>query len=146
MLVVGAEHLSISVYVTCGHCADTCYVLSFSIIMLNTSLHNPSVKDKPTVERFIVTNRGINDGGDLPEDLLTVRLFLSTSLYFLKFIGGLFVFYFLIRSHLFAVNSVTANQNNVVHLQPGKNRKTARAALTSMIISYIVNKNKNLKI
>lgn len=50
---------------------DTCYVLSFSIIMLNTSLHNPSVKDKPTVERFIITNRGINDGGDLPEDLLT---------------------------------------------------------------------------
>jgi len=55
-----------------GHYVDTCYVLSFSIIMLNTSLHNPSVKDKPTVERFIVTNRGINDGGDLPEDLLTV--------------------------------------------------------------------------
>ncbi|KAJ8318690.1 hypothetical protein KUTeg_003781 [Tegillarca granosa] len=27
---------------------DTCYVLSFAIIMLNTSLHNPSVKDKPT--------------------------------------------------------------------------------------------------
>lgn len=54
------------------HYVDTCYVLSFSIIMLNTSLHNPSVKDKPTVERFIVTNRGINDGGDLPEDLLTV--------------------------------------------------------------------------
>jgi cytohesin len=52
--------------------ADTCYVLSFSIIMLNTSLHNPSVKDKPTVERFIMTNRGINNGGDLPEDLLTV--------------------------------------------------------------------------
>lgn len=52
--------------------ADTCYVLSFSIIMLNTSLHNPSVKDKPTVERFIMTNRGINDGGDLPEELLTV--------------------------------------------------------------------------
>lgn len=50
---------------------DTCYVLSFSIIMLNTSLHNPSVKDKPTVERFIMTNRGINNGGDLPEDLLT---------------------------------------------------------------------------
>jgi cytohesin len=50
---------------------DTCYVLSFSIIMLNTSLHNPSVKDKPTVERFIITNRGINDGGDLPEALLT---------------------------------------------------------------------------
>ena len=25
---------------------DTCYVLSFSTIMLNTSLHNPAVKDK----------------------------------------------------------------------------------------------------
>uniref|UniRef100_A0A8C2YQ59 Cytohesin 1 n=1 Tax=Chinchilla lanigera TaxID=34839 RepID=A0A8C2YQ59_CHILA len=49
---------------------DTCYVLSFAIIMLNTSLHNPNVKDKPTVERFIGMNRGINDGGDLPEELL----------------------------------------------------------------------------
>lgn len=51
--------------------ADTCYVLSFSIIMLNTSLHNPCVKDKPSNERFIEMNRGINDGGDLPDDLLT---------------------------------------------------------------------------
>ncbi|XP_073901095.1 cytohesin-1 isoform X3 [Castor canadensis] len=49
---------------------DTCYVLSFAIIMLNTSLHNPNVKDKTTVERFIAMNRGINDGGDLPEELL----------------------------------------------------------------------------
>ncbi|XP_016097768.1 cytohesin-2-like [Sinocyclocheilus grahami] len=52
---------------------DTCYVLSFSIIMLNTSLHNPNVRDKPTVERFISMNRGINDGGDLPEELLRIR-------------------------------------------------------------------------
>uniref|UniRef100_A0A8D8QNM7 Cytohesin-1 n=1 Tax=Cacopsylla melanoneura TaxID=428564 RepID=A0A8D8QNM7_9HEMI len=49
---------------------DTCYVLSFAIIMLNTSLHNPSVKDKPTVEQFISMNRGINNGGDLPRQLL----------------------------------------------------------------------------
>ncbi|XP_043064566.1 uncharacterized protein LOC108094373 isoform X1 [Drosophila ficusphila] len=49
---------------------DTCYVLSFAIIMLNTSLHNPSVKDKPTVEQFISMNRGINNGGDLPRGLL----------------------------------------------------------------------------
>uniref|UniRef100_A0A8C1NXB6 Cytohesin 1a n=1 Tax=Cyprinus carpio TaxID=7962 RepID=A0A8C1NXB6_CYPCA len=49
---------------------DTCYILSFAVIMLNTSLHNPNVKDKPTVERFISMNRGINDGGDLPEELL----------------------------------------------------------------------------
>ncbi|KAI5698940.1 hypothetical protein M8J76_014840 [Diaphorina citri] len=49
---------------------DTCYVLSFAIIMLNTSLHNPSVKDKPSVEQFISMNRGINNGGDLPRQLL----------------------------------------------------------------------------
>jgi len=50
--------------------SDTCYVLSFAIIMLNTSLHNPSVRDKPSVERFIEMNRGINDGGNLPDELL----------------------------------------------------------------------------
>ncbi|POI30872.1 hypothetical protein CIB84_005377, partial [Bambusicola thoracicus] len=49
---------------------DTCYILSFSIIMLNTSLHNPNVKDKPPFERFVSINRGINDGADLPEELL----------------------------------------------------------------------------
>ncbi|KAM4716195.1 cytohesin-1b isoform 2-T2 [Anableps anableps] len=49
---------------------DTCYVLSFAVIMLNTSLHNPNVRDKPSVQRFTAMNRGINDGGDLPEDLL----------------------------------------------------------------------------
>ena len=51
---------------------DTCYILSFSIIMLNTSLHNPNVKDKPPVERFISMNRGIDHGGDLPQELLMV--------------------------------------------------------------------------
>ncbi|OCT70956.1 hypothetical protein XELAEV_18037870mg [Xenopus laevis] len=49
---------------------DTCYVLSFAVIMLNTSLHNPNVRDKPGLDRFISMNRGINDGGDLPEELL----------------------------------------------------------------------------
>ncbi|XP_052646528.1 cytohesin-4 [Harpia harpyja] len=49
---------------------DTCYILSFSIIMLNTSLHNPNVKDKTPFERFVSINRGIDDGADLPEELL----------------------------------------------------------------------------
>ncbi|XP_051899037.1 cytohesin-3-like isoform X2 [Pristis pectinata] len=49
---------------------DTCYVLSFAIIMLNTSLHNPNVKEKPALERFVAMNRGINNGGDLPPELL----------------------------------------------------------------------------
>lgn len=66
-----ASHMTGSL-LFCARVADTCYILSFAIIMLNTSLHNPNVKDKPTVERFISMNRGINDGGDLPEDLLRV--------------------------------------------------------------------------
>uniref|UniRef100_A0A7N6B6W6 Cytohesin 4b n=1 Tax=Anabas testudineus TaxID=64144 RepID=A0A7N6B6W6_ANATE len=56
---------------------DTCYILSFAIIMLNTSLHNPNVKDKTTLERFISMNRGINNGEDLPNDLLSVRSWLT---------------------------------------------------------------------
>ncbi|KAL5474050.1 hypothetical protein EMCRGX_G028623 [Ephydatia muelleri] len=50
---------------------DTCYILAYSTIMLNTSLHNPSVKDKLTIEKFISMNRGIDGGKDLPPDLLT---------------------------------------------------------------------------
>ncbi|XP_063692050.1 cytohesin-2-like [Bolinopsis microptera] len=50
--------------------SDTCYVLAFSIIMLNTSLHNPSVKDKLSADQFVKMNNGINDGGDLPAQLL----------------------------------------------------------------------------
>ena len=52
---------------------DTTYILAYSVIMLHTSLHNPSVKDKPTIERFIIMNRGIDNGKNLPDDLLTVR-------------------------------------------------------------------------
>lgn len=49
---------------------DTCFVLSFAVIMLNTSLHNPSVREKPTLEKFISLNRSINNGKDLPSELL----------------------------------------------------------------------------
>ena len=49
---------------------DTCYLLSFSIIMLNTALHNPNVKKKITCDQFITQNRGINSGKDLPRDIL----------------------------------------------------------------------------
>lgn len=44
--------------------------------MLHTSLHNPSVKDKPSVETFISMNRGIDNGKDLPSDLLTVLYYI----------------------------------------------------------------------
>lgn len=32
---------------------ESCYLVSFAIIMLNTNLHNPSVKDKQTCDQFI---------------------------------------------------------------------------------------------
>ena len=52
--------------------ADTAYILSFSVIMLNTNLHNQSIKkeDRMTLEQFIKQNRGINENGDLPQTLL----------------------------------------------------------------------------
>lgn len=40
--------------------------------MLNTTLHNPNVKDKLSLQRFISMNGGINNGDDLPTELLTV--------------------------------------------------------------------------
>jgi len=52
---------------------DTVFVLAFSIIMLNTDLHSPSIKPerKMTVEGFIKNNRGIDNGNDLPTWLLS---------------------------------------------------------------------------
>ncbi|XP_067928012.1 cytohesin-1-like [Watersipora subatra] len=49
---------------------DTCYILSYAIIMLNTTLHNANVKMKTGIDQFVSMNRGINNGGDLPRDLL----------------------------------------------------------------------------
>eukprot|EP00547_Thalassionema_nitzschioides_P000436 CAMPEP_0194204202 /NCGR_PEP_ID=MMETSP0156-20130528/3798_1 /TAXON_ID=33649 /ORGANISM="Thalassionema nitzschioides, Strain L26-B" /LENGTH=2109 /DNA_ID=CAMNT_0038930161 /DNA_START=16 /DNA_END=6345 /DNA_ORIENTATION=- len=53
--------------------ADTAFILAFSVIMLNTDLHNPNIKEekKMTLESFIRNNRGIADGEDLPEEFLT---------------------------------------------------------------------------
>ncbi|KAI9509449.1 Sec7-domain-containing protein [Russula earlei] len=51
--------------------ADAAYVLSYSTIMLNTDAHNPQVKHRMTKNDFIKNNRGINDGVDLPEELLS---------------------------------------------------------------------------
>ena len=50
--------------------ADTAYVLAYSTIMLNTDAHNPQVRNRMTKADFIKNNRGINDGRDLPEELL----------------------------------------------------------------------------
>ncbi|SCV04177.1 LANO_0G08636g1_1 [Lachancea nothofagi CBS 11611] len=54
--------------------ADTAYVLSYSIIMLNTDLHSSQIKNKMTLQEFIENNAGIDNGNDLPEEYM-VTLF-----------------------------------------------------------------------
>ena len=50
--------------------ADSAFVLSYSIIMLNTDQHNPQVKRKMTLDQFIRNNRGTNGGEDWPRETL----------------------------------------------------------------------------
>ncbi|GMI43270.1 hypothetical protein TrCOL_g9786 [Triparma columacea] len=53
--------------------ADVAFILAFSVIMLNTDLHNPNLKEerRMTKEGFIRNNRGIStNGGDLPKEML----------------------------------------------------------------------------
>ncbi|CAA7259735.1 unnamed protein product [Cyclocybe aegerita] len=51
--------------------AECGYVLAYSVILLNTDAHNPQVKKRMTKPDFVKNNRGINNGEDLPEDLLS---------------------------------------------------------------------------
>src|SRR4051812_4542281 len=39
--------------------------------MLNTDAHSPQVKKRMTKADFLKNNRGINDGHDLPEELMS---------------------------------------------------------------------------
>ncbi|EEY64176.1 brefeldin A-inhibited guanine nucleotide-exchange protein, putative [Phytophthora infestans T30-4] len=51
--------------------ADTAMIIAYSIIMLNTDLHNPQVKkNKMSKEQFVKNNRGIDNGSDLPKRFL----------------------------------------------------------------------------
>lgn len=49
---------------------DTPFVLAFSVVMLNTDVHNPANKHKMTKEEFVRNNRGIDGDGDLPREML----------------------------------------------------------------------------
>ncbi|KAK9689601.1 hypothetical protein RND81_09G070700 [Saponaria officinalis] len=49
---------------------DAAFILAYSLIMLNTNLHNVQVKKKLTEEDFIRNNRRINKGEDLPREYL----------------------------------------------------------------------------
>jgi hypothetical protein len=51
-------------------CVQTAYVLSYSVIMLNTDQHNPTLKRRMTVDDFVHNNRGIDDERDLPRSFL----------------------------------------------------------------------------
>jgi brefeldin A-inhibited guanine nucleotide-exchange protein len=50
--------------------ADTAYTLSFSIIMLNTDLHSPSIKNKMTKAQYLKMNRDISQNNELPDEFL----------------------------------------------------------------------------
>jgi brefeldin A-inhibited guanine nucleotide-exchange protein len=52
--------------------ADTAYVLSYSVIMLNVDQHSKKMKGaRMTPQDFIKNNRGINDEADLPDEYIT---------------------------------------------------------------------------
>ena len=46
--------------------ADAVFTLAFSIILLNTDLHNPSIEPEKRMKKvdFVRNNKGINGGGD----------------------------------------------------------------------------------
>lgn len=50
--------------------SDACYVLAYSVIMLNTDRHSSQVKKKMTQEDFRRNLRGTNDKADFPESFL----------------------------------------------------------------------------
>lgn len=58
--------------------SEAAYTLTYLLIMLQTDLHNPQVKDKMKLTDFIKTARGINDGKDLSSEYLK-RLYYSIS-------------------------------------------------------------------
>ncbi|WFD07354.1 GDP/GTP exchange factor for ARF [Malassezia vespertilionis] len=49
---------------------DAVYVLAYSIIMLNTDLHNPQVTRRMSVTDYKKNLRGVNDGEDFDPDML----------------------------------------------------------------------------
>ncbi|KAJ3188710.1 GDP/GTP exchange factor for ARF [Gaertneriomyces sp. JEL0708] len=49
---------------------DACFILSYSIIMLNTDQHNPQVRHRMTIEDFMRNLRGVNGGKDFRAEYL----------------------------------------------------------------------------
>ncbi|KAF5358079.1 hypothetical protein D9756_001747 [Leucocoprinus leucothites] len=49
---------------------DAVYVLTYSIILLNTDLHNPQIRKRMTIEDYQRNLRGVNDGSDFSPEFL----------------------------------------------------------------------------
>ncbi|KAI0064698.1 Sec7-domain-containing protein [Artomyces pyxidatus] len=49
---------------------DAVYVLAYSVIMLNTDLHNPQIRKRMTIEDYQRNLRGVNDGSDFSPEYL----------------------------------------------------------------------------
>ncbi|GLB35139.1 putative guanine nucleotide exchange [Lyophyllum shimeji] len=49
---------------------DAVYVLAYSIILLNTDLHNPQIRKRMTFEDYQKNLRGVNDGGSFTPEFL----------------------------------------------------------------------------
>ena len=50
--------------------SESVYLLSSSLMILQTDLHNPQVKEKMKLGDFFKMTKGINDGGDFSSDYL----------------------------------------------------------------------------
>ncbi|KAF8630385.1 hypothetical protein AX15_002943 [Amanita polypyramis BW_CC] len=49
---------------------DAVYVLAYSVIMLNTDLHNPQIRKRMTIEDYTRNLRGVNSGTDFSPEFL----------------------------------------------------------------------------
>ncbi len=69
--IIDCFRFSISKRACIGHKIEAAYVLAYSVILLNTDAHNPQIKRRMTKADFLKNNTKINDGGDLPDELLS---------------------------------------------------------------------------
>lgn len=69
--IIGCFRFNISKNACIGHKTEAAYVLAYSVILLNTDAHNPQIKRRMTKADFLKNNTKINDGGDLPDELLS---------------------------------------------------------------------------
>ena len=71
---------------------DATYVLAYSVIMLNTDLHNPQVRKRMDIGAYSRNLRGVNDNADFsPEYLVSLSLMSSSTGVLTSGISGLYL-------------------------------------------------------